>query len=141
MVRFAKDGRHLDDLVQLAISLCIAAQAKVARCGPGRPPDYEEWQIAVLIVIAILHKQKSKSSQWRFLKQRQEQLMAALKLSSFPCRDTYSRRYCDAHRLMDIAIELQGKLALKEHVADAQVVAVDKSRRPAAVQTSEVRVK
>jgi len=127
MVRSAKDGKHLDDLVQLAIPLCIAAQAKIACRGPGRPPDYEEWQIAVLIVIAIVHKQKSKSSQWRFLNKRQEQLVAVLKLKRFPCRDTYCRRHCNVHRLMDIAIELQGKVALKEHVADARVVAVDKS--------------
>jgi len=127
MDRHAKDGRHLADLVQLAIPLCKAGQHGSARGGPGRPPDYEEWQIAVLIVIAILHQRKSKSSQWRFLRERQEQLMAALKLRGFPCRDTYSRRYCNAHRLLDIALELQGKLALKEHVCNAQVVAVDKS--------------
>jgi Transposase DDE domain len=127
MDRPAKDGRHLADLVQLAIPLCKAAQSKCSGRGPGRPPDYEEWQIAVLIVIAILHRQKSKSSQWRFLKKHQQQLMAALTLRRFPCRDTYSRRYCNAGRLLDIAVELQGKLALKEHVCNAQVVAVDKS--------------
>src|SRR5882672_864293 len=127
MDRPAKDGRHLADLVQLAIPLCKAAQDRCSRCGPGRPPDYEEWQIAVLIVIAILHKRKSKSSQWRFLKGQQEKLMAAVKLKRFPCRDTYCRRYCNAHCLLEIALELQGKLALKEHVVNAQVVAVDKS--------------
>jgi len=127
MVRPARDGRHLADLVQMAIPLCKAAQAKIARRGPGRPPVFEEWQIAVLIVIAIFHKQKSKSSQWRFLHKRQEQLTAALQLRHFPCRDTYSRRYCNAHRLLDIAIELQGRVALKERVCDAEVVAIDKS--------------
>ena len=123
------DGRRrLADLVALAIPLCRDAQSKqCVRRGPGRSPEYQEWQIAVLIVIAVAHGRKSKSSQWRFLKEREPELLGALGMERFPCRDTYSRRYRDAHRLLDIAVERQGKLALREHVCDARCAAADKS--------------
>jgi len=123
------DGRRrLADLVALAIPLCRDAQSKqCVRRGPGRSPEYQEWQIAVLIVIAVAHGRKSKSSQWRFLKEREPELLEALRMERFPCRDTYSRRYRDAHRLLDIAVERQGKLALREHVCDARCAAADKS--------------
>jgi len=128
MCCLTRDGRRLADLVELAIPLCRNAQNKLStKRGPGRPPDYQEWQIAVLIVIALLHKRKSKSSQWRFLKEHQKVLLDALQLKRMPCRDTYSHRYCNAHQLLDMAVELQGKLALKEHVCDAHCTAGDKS--------------
>lgn len=123
----ATDGRRLADLVELAIPVCRNAAKHVVRTGPGRPPEYQEWQIAVLIVVAIAHGRKSKSSQWRFVKQHQNQLLSLLKLKCMPCRDTYSRRYLDEHRLFEQAVQLQGKLALKQHVCCGHCVAGDKS--------------
>ena len=123
----ATDGRRLADLVALAIPVCRDAAKQFQQAGPGRPPAYQEWQIAVLIVVAIVHGRKSKSSQWRFLKQHEQELLEALALPRMPCRDTYSRRYRDEHLLFERAVELQGKLALKEHVCEAQCVAGDKS--------------
>src|SRR5438034_8927894 len=98
------DGRrHLADLVALAIPLCRDAQSKqCVRRGPGRSPEYQEWQIAVLIVIAVAHGRKSKSSQWRFLKERAPELRGWLVMERLPCRATYSRRSRDAHVLMDL---------------------------------------
>jgi len=127
MVRPAKDGRHLADLVQLAIPLCQAAQKCCSRAGPGRPPDYEEWQIAVLIFVAVLNRRKSKSSQWRFLCQHQQALLKSLELPRLPARSTYFERHQRAWPLFQKAIELQGKKALQEHVTCARVVAADKS--------------
>lgn len=127
MDRPAKDGRHLADLVQLAIPLCKAAQATCSRRGPGRPPDYEEWQIAVLIFVVILHRRKSKSSQWRFLFKHQSELLPALNLQRLPTRSTYFERYPRAWRLYEKVVELQGKKGLQEHVSRARVVAADKS--------------
>ncbi len=127
MDRPAKDGRHLADLVQMAIPLCKAAQAKVIRRGPGRPPVYEEWQIALLIFVAILQRRKSKSSQWNFLSQHQPLLMELLQLTRFPTRSTYFARYKRGWRIYEKAIELQGKKALQEHVSSAEVIAADKS--------------
>lgn len=127
MDRPAKDGRHLADLVQMAIPLCKAAQAEVIRRGPGRPPVYEEWQIALLIFVAILQRRKSKSSQWNFLSQHQPLLMKLLQLECFPTRSTYFERYQRAWQIYEKAGELQGKKALQEHVTSAKVIAADKS--------------
>jgi Transposase DDE domain len=123
----ATDGRRLADLVQLAIPVCKDAAKELEHTGPGRPPQYQEWQIAVLIVVAVLHKRKSKSSQWRFLKEHETALRQLLNLEHFPCRDTYCRRYLRVYRLFEKAIELCGKLAVKRHVCCARCVTGDKS--------------
>jgi len=131
MDRPAKDGSHLVDLVQMAIAQCQAAQAACSRRGPGRPPVYEDWQIAVLIVVAISHKRKSKSSQWNFIIQHRSLLLELLKLARLPTRSTYFKRYQQIGPLYEKAIELQGKKALQEHVSRARVIAADKSLIPA----------
>lgn len=123
----AKDGRRLADLVQVAIPACKDAAKELSRSGPGRPPMYQEWQIAVLIVVALAHRRKSKSSQWRFLREHQHELLGRLGLEQLPCRDTYCRRYLRVHRLFDKTIELQGKQAVKKHICSAACVATDKS--------------
>jgi len=127
MLRPATDGGRLADLVQLAIPACKDAAKQLQRIGPGRPPQYQEWQIAVLIVVAVAHRRKSKSSQWRFLREHQQVLLKPLGLAQLPCRDTYCRRYLRVHRLFDKTIEVQGKRAVKEHVCCAACVAADKS--------------
>src|SRR2546430_11119589 len=98
------DGRRrLADLVALAIPLCRDAQSKqCVRRGPGRSPEYQEWQIAVLIVIAVAHGRKSKSSQWRFLKEREPGLLGGPGMGRFPSRGTYSRRSPAAPRPLAI---------------------------------------
>src|SRR5438105_6868732 len=124
MCRPIQDGRHLANLVQMAIPLCQAAQKnRTPRTGPGHPPDYEEWQLAVLIFIAIAHRRKSKSSQWRFLIQHEQALrkvLGLIGLKRLPARSTYFRRYHSIHQLYEKAIELQGKKALAEHCTSAQ---------------------
>jgi hypothetical protein len=128
MCRTATDGRHLADLVQNAIALCRAAQQQLApRKGPGRLPVFEQWQIATMIFLAVAYRRKSKSSQYRFLRKRARWLKAILKLKRFPCRATYMERYSRAYPLLQQAIELQGRRALREHVSRARVVAADKS--------------
>ena len=59
MARRVKDGTHLAALVHLAIPVVKAAQRQCPRTGPGRPPDYEDWKLAIIIMVAILHKRKS----------------------------------------------------------------------------------
>lgn len=63
----AKDGTCLAALVRLAIPLCRQAERECPRAGPGRKPEISDWVLAVLIVVAILKRRKSKSSQYRFL--------------------------------------------------------------------------
>lgn len=132
MCRTAKDGRHLAHLVLDAAALCKAAQDRLpCRTGPGRPETFEQWQIALLIFVAILRGRKSKSSQWRFLQEHArlllEELRTVLGLEVLPSRATYLRRYPMAHRLYEEAIVLGGRVALVHHVSTARVVAVDKS--------------
>ena len=123
----ATDGTCLATLVKLAIPLCRAAQCQCPRAGPGRPPEYDDWKIAVLIVVAVLKSRKSKSAQYRFVHEHSRELMRWLKLDQFPVRSTYFRRYRQADKLFQMAIELQGRQAIDSGLADASVVAVDKS--------------
>ena len=46
----AKPDACLDALIQRAIPLCQAAERQCPRTGPGRPPEIQDWVMAVLIV-------------------------------------------------------------------------------------------
>jgi hypothetical protein len=83
--------------------------------------------MAVLIMIAVVKMKKSKSAQYRFLREHEAELRRWLDWKSFPSRSTYFDGYRRAHRLFQVAIGLQGKKALAEGVADGATVAVDKS--------------
>ncbi len=121
------DGTCLAALVRMAKPLCRAAEHQCPRTGPGRPPDFPDWLMAMLIMIAVLKKRKSKSAQYRFLWEHRQELQRWLDWHGFPARSTYFDRYRRAHQLFEVAIRLQGQQALKEGVADAETVAVDKS--------------
>lgn len=123
----APNGACLADLVKLAVPICRAAARECPRTGPGRPPQFEDWQIGVLILIGVLNRRKSKSAQYRFLHERRTKLIRWLGLPNFPARSTYFARYRQTHRLFQIAIYLQGRRAITEGVADPCVLAVDKS--------------
>ncbi len=73
----ALEGTPLACLVRMAIPLCRQAQHGCPRTGPGRPPDYDDWKLAVMIMAAILKKRKSKSAQYRFIAQHREVLSVA----------------------------------------------------------------
>lgn len=123
----AMEGTCLATLVRMAIPLCRAAERQCPRTGPGRPPDFTDWVMAVLIMTAVIKKKKSKSAQYRFLREHRREFMDWLDLEAFPSRTTYFDRYRRAHRLFEVAIRLQGERAVAEGVADPQTVAVDKS--------------
>lgn len=123
----ATDGTCLAKLVKLAIPLCRAAQCQSPRAGPGRPSEFDDWKIAVMIMAATLKRRKSKSAQYRFLHKHRCQLRRWLGLKRFPARSTYFKRYAKAHRLFEAAIVLQGRRALQEGVTTAKSVAADKS--------------
>ena len=127
MAARARDGACLAKLVKLAAPICRAAQSQCPRMGPGRPPDFDDWKIAVLIMVAILKKRKSKSAQYRFVFHHRHTLCRWLSLDRLPARSTYFQRYPQAHRLFKAAIVLQGRRALKEGVTSAESVAADKS--------------
>lgn len=123
----ATDGTCLAKLVKLAIPLCRAAQCQSPRAGPGRPPEFDDWKIAVMIMAATLKRRKSKSAQYRFLHERRAKFMRWLGLKRFPARSTYFNRYTQAHRLFEAAIVLQGQQAIEEGVTTARSVSADKS--------------
>ena len=127
MSKRAMEGTRLATLVRMAIPLCRAAERACPRRGPGCPPDYKDWMIAVLIMIAVLKRRKSKSAQYRYLDEHRRELRRWLGLRRFPARSTYFERYCRAHRLFGVAIRLQGRRGIREGVADPRTVAGDKS--------------
>lgn len=134
MCRFARDGRHLANLVSEAAAVCLAADVALPKAkGPGRPETYQQWQVASLILIATARRCKSKSSQHRFLLKHQDDpdlsvlLRDVLRVKQLPSRATYMRRYGSCHPLLAQAIRIGGRRALQEHVADAREVAIDKS--------------
>jgi hypothetical protein len=123
----ATAGACLASLVKMAVPLCQRAEGECPRTGPGRKPDIPDWVMAVLIMIAVLHRKKSKSAQYRFLTGYRRELKEWLGTDAFPARSTYFDRYRRAHRLFRQAIQLQGQMAIEEGVANAKDVAVDKS--------------
>jgi len=123
----ATDGTLVSQLMTLAVPILQAAERRSPRTGPGAKPDVPDWLMAGLIMVAVLHKKKSKSAQFRFLGGHRDQVARWLGATRFPSRATYFRRYRRAHRLYAAAIAVQGEAAIAEGVVDATVVAVDKS--------------
>jgi len=56
----ARDGTSLPKLVKMAVPICKQAQRQCPRTGPGRPQNFEDWKMTVLIMAAILKRCKSK---------------------------------------------------------------------------------
>ena len=127
MSQRATDGTCLATLVQMAIPLCQEAQRQCPRTGPGRKPQYDDWKMAVLIMVAILKRRKSKSAQYRWIVEHRSELLRWLSLERLPARSTFFDRYRRMHELYRVAIELQGRQAAREKVASPTTVAVDKS--------------
>lgn len=127
MGKRATAGTCLASLVKMAVPLCQRAERECPRMGPGRKPDIPDWVMAALIMVAVLKRKKSKSSQYRFLDEHRSDWKEWLGTSKFPARSTYFDRYRRAHRLFQYAIKLQGEKAIEEDVVDAKDVAVDKS--------------
>jgi len=127
MFKRTTDGTCLEALVRMAVPLCQAAERCCPRTGPGRKPGIPDWLMATLIMIAMLKRRKSKSAQFRFLSAHREKLAGWLGNDRFPARSTYFDRYRRAHLLFRTAVALQGKEAVRDELADASAVAVDKS--------------
>jgi hypothetical protein len=127
MGQSATVGACLASLAKMAAPLCQRAERECPRTGPGRKPDIPDWVLAVLIMVAVLKRKKSKSAQYRFLAEHRRELKALLGTTKFPARSTYFDRYRRAHRLFACAIKLQGELAIAAGIVDARDAAVDKS--------------
>jgi hypothetical protein len=119
----------LEDLIRSAVPICQQAARQCPRTGPGRKPDFDDWKLAVMILAGVLKRRKSKSAQYRLICRRDhaEMLKRVLALDRVPARSTFFDRYTRVWPLAQRAIQLQGRLALREHVADAKEVSADKS--------------
>lgn len=127
MGKRATVGTCLASLVKMAVPLCQQAERECPRTGPGRKPEIADWVLAVLIMVAVLKRKKSKSAQYRFLDEHRRELTELLGTDKFPARSTYFDRYRRAYRLFACAIKLQGRKAITEGIVDPTVVAADKS--------------
>jgi hypothetical protein len=114
-------------LVAVAIPVCRQAERECPRTGPGRKPEIADWVMAILIMVAVMKRRKSKSAQYRFLDQHRRQLMQWLAIDRFPSRTTYFDRYRRAHRLYQQAIRIEGSRAVAHGLADPRCLAVDQS--------------
>lgn len=111
----------------MAVPLLQRAERACPRTGRGRRPVIPDWVLGVLIMAAVLKRRKSKSAQYAFLEQHRGELLAWLGVDKFPARSTYFDRYRRAHHLFRVAVQLQGRQALREGLANATCVAADKS--------------
>jgi hypothetical protein len=127
LVSRAKEGACLATLINLAKPFCLAAECECPRQGPGRPPQIADWTLALLIMVAVICKKKSKSAQYRFIDAHRKELASWIGVKRLPRRSTYFERYKRAHKLFEVAIRLQGQAAVREKIADASVICVDKS--------------
>lgn len=126
MARRTQAATPLQDLVRLAVPICRQAAAGCPK-RPGRPPQVPDWLLAVLLMVAVLQRKKTKSAQYRFLCAHRAPLTRWLGSDRFPGRSTYFERYRRAHHLFREAIRLQGRQAVRDGLADPEIVAVDKS--------------
>jgi Transposase DDE domain len=117
----------LRELIEIAVPICQQAEKALPRRGPGRKPEFADWAVAALIIVAVVRRKTSKSSQFRYLKAHETQLNELLKLNRFPCRSTFFDRYRRGWQLFQKAIELEGRVAIERGWANPQVLAVDKS--------------
>jgi hypothetical protein len=127
MPQCATDGTRLEDLVAMAIPVCRQAEANCPRRGPGRKPATPEWVLAVMIMVAILLKKKTKSAQYAWWCEHAAEFARWLPGQPFPGRSTFFDRYRRVHRLYQEAVALQGRRAVDEGWADPECVAADKS--------------
>ena len=127
MRKRAMESTCLAELIELAVPVCQQAQRRCSRCGPGRKPVFPDWQMAVLIMVAIAKHKKTKSAQYRYLQEHRQQLRHVLNLPRWPVRSTYFQRYRTAHRIFLVAVMWHGRQAIRYSWTDAKVVAVDKS--------------
>jgi hypothetical protein len=127
MLSRAKEGSLLEDLVTQGIAVCQEAQRACLRQGPGRKPLVPDWVLAVMIMIAVMLKKKTKSAQYVWWTEHRDQFARWLPGQHFPARSTFFDRYRRMHRLYRQAVILQGRQAIQEGFADARCVAADKS--------------
>jgi hypothetical protein len=127
MGKTRKGANCLESLIRLALPVFKRAEKENPRTGPGPKPTLPDWYMAVLIMIGVFKKKKSKSSQYRHLLALRKDIAAWTGEKKLPARATFFRRYRRAKTLFGHAIKLQGELAIAEKIVDPTIVTIDKS--------------
>lgn len=117
----------LRDLIRLAVPICRSGQRALPPPGPGRPVEFPEWAVAVMILVALAKRLKSKSAQYRYLQAHADVWVARLGLDRFPARSTYFQRYRTASLLISAAAATHTAHAATRGVIDVRCVAADKT--------------
>jgi hypothetical protein len=65
MARPTPGPAGLQGLVALALPVCPQAEPTAPRTGPGRRPDIPDWPLAVLNLVALLARKKTRSTPYR----------------------------------------------------------------------------
>jgi hypothetical protein len=127
MSRQAKDGAPLDELVAQAIPVCQEAERGCPRGGPGRKPEIPDWVLAVMIMIGVSLRKKTKAAQFTWWTVHADDFARWLPHQRLPSRSTFYDRYRRIHRLLRQVVRMQGARAVAQGAADATCVAGDKS--------------
>lgn len=127
MSKCAKEGASLDDCVAIVCSACRQAGASPVRCGPGRRPIVSDWIVAVMVVVAVLHRKKTRQSQYAFWLARRGQWEEWFPNERLLSRSQFYERARRLAPLLARAIRRLGTHAVRRGWADARSVAIDKS--------------
>jgi Transposase DDE domain len=127
MTLCAKDGVCLGHCVLIARSACQRAERDCPRTGPGRKPEVSDWVVATMIVVAILHRKKSRLAQFAFWQARAEAFQAWFPKERMLARSQFYERARRVTALLGLAMKHLGTQAVRRGWADVQIVALDKS--------------
>ena len=127
MSKRATDGALLDELVALSIPVCQEAERMCPRRGPGRKPTIPDWVIAVMILVAVLLKKKTKSAQFRWWCEHRADFARWLPEQPFPGRSTFFDRYRRVHGLFRAGHCPAGPTGGRRGLGGCPCVAGDKS--------------
>jgi hypothetical protein len=117
----------LRHLINLAVPICRRGELARPPRGPGRPVDFPDWAIAVMITVAVAKRLTAKSAQYRYLAARADDLCKRLGLGRFPARSTYFDRYrAAAAVLVEAAVAHTAHAARRGHI-DVRCTAADKT--------------
>jgi len=123
----AKEGAALDSMVRQARTVCRQAEREQPRRGRGRRPTIPDWVLALMIMVAVMRRKKTKSAQYTFWTRHRREFRRWMPAHRLPARSTFFERYRRVHSLFEQAIRLQGLHAIERGWADPTCVAADKS--------------
>ena len=117
----------LRHLIRLAVPVCRLAEPLMPPRGPGRPVEFPEWAVAVLVLVAVAKRLTSKSSRYRYLRAHAERAGRAARPGPLPGPQHLLRAYRTAYVLLSEALAARADRAAARGLTDARCVAADKT--------------